>query len=267
MYWTLAYEDDYSVATGELRNSFHPHPAIDAESKDGKFCKCFGCAQRPIPGYNRTSGSSLSVPEALLYRLVSAFPQGQLFDLEDDTIHQSPNPDGRDDDDDEAQLRQETLHWLSAHIPGAKSVLFFPLWDWSKTRLLSGSLVWTRKNSRVFEAEGLYQFKVFEDFIVSEIARADWAATQKTKADLISSVSHEMRSPLHGILVSLELSLTTALQPAQREMLMMAEKCGLTLLDTVNYLLALLPGNSSIYVFHDPTNSFDIAWTSRKSTT
>ena len=217
----------YSVSTGAMRNSFHPHPAIDLDSKEEKFCKCFGCAFDPIPGYN-ASGASLAVPEDLLQGLVSVYPQGQLFDLGD------PRPPLMDSDIDE--IRQKTLSWLSDNLPGAKSVLFFPLWDWSKTRLLAGSLVWTRKNSQVFKAEGLYQFKVFEDFIVSEVARADWAGTQKSKSDFISSVSHELRSPLHGMLVSAELLLTTPLQPAQREILMMAEKCGLTLLDTVNYL-------------------------------
>ncbi|KAL3495026.1 CheY-like superfamily [Aspergillus germanicus] len=49
-------------------------------------------------------------------------------------------------------------------------------------------------------------------------------------------MSHELRSPLHGVLVNAELLQSTELDPAQRDMVTTVETCGEMLLDSLNYL-------------------------------
>ncbi|KAJ5151892.1 hypothetical protein N7492_010187 [Penicillium capsulatum] len=137
----------------------------------------------------------------------------------------------------ELKVTEKVTGQLRYLLPDARSVLFFPLWDYSKSRWLAGALVWTRDDHRAFDKEELHYFKVFGSSIVSEVSRIHWTATEKSKFDFISSVSHELRSPLHGILASAELLHTTQLQPNQVEMLRMIETSGLTLLDTTNHLL------------------------------
>lgn len=121
-------------------------------------------------------------------------------------------------------------------LPGAQSVLISPLWDYNKSRSMAVTLVWARDTHRALGMEELHYFKVFGDSIVSEVSRVHWMATEKSKFNFISSVSHELRSPLHGILASAELLHATALQPAQEEMVNMIETSGLTLLDTTDHL-------------------------------
>jgi signal transduction histidine kinase len=111
------------------------------------------------------------------------------------------------------------------------------MWNWNTSRWLAGALLWTCDSQRRFEQTDLFYVKAYGDTIVSEAAQMDWQATEKSKSDLLSSVSHELRSPLHGMLASVELLHTTDLQPAQQDMLTMIETCGLTLMDTLNYLL------------------------------
>lgn len=99
-----------------------------------------------------------------------------------------------------------------------------------------GNALWTRGTHRALGMEELHYFKVFGDSIVSKVSRVHWMATEKSKFNFVSSVSHEFRLPLHGILASAELLHATALQPAQEEMVKMIETSGLTLLDTTDHL-------------------------------
>jgi signal transduction histidine kinase len=131
---------------------------------------------------------------------------------------------------------QSIKNELAKRLPGAKCALFLPLWDWNQCRWLSGILVWTTSSYRALGPEELHYFKVFGDSIISEICRIHWASTEKSKFDFISSVSHELRSPLHGILASAELLHGTSLDSAQDEMVGMIERSGLTLLDTTNHM-------------------------------
>lgn len=124
------------------------------------------------------------------------------------------------------------------HFPQAKSLLFIPLWDWNKGQWLAGTFVWTKDNDqeRSLGLDELHYFKVFGDSIISEIARLDWSQKEKSKFDLISSMSHELRSPLHGMLANAELLSESGLQPEQREAMKALETCGIILLDTMNNL-------------------------------
>lgn len=176
------------------------------------------------------------MPEVLLNTLVTHFPHGQIFDtgsLEGTLGDQSQAHSDLLLPPQNYEMVLQHLAWI---LPGATSVLFCPLWDYHKSRWMAGTLAWTRDNHRPIESDELNYFKVFGDSIVSEIARISWSATEKSKFDFISSISHELRSPLHGILASAELLNTTSLEPVQGEMVKMIESSGHTLLDTTDQL-------------------------------
>jgi signal transduction histidine kinase len=59
----------------------------------------------------------------------------------------------------------------------------------------------------------------------------------RAKSDLLNSISHELRSPLHGILGSIECLESTDLDPMQHGLVETVDTCGRTLLDTINHLL------------------------------
>ncbi|KAJ5131809.1 hypothetical protein N7448_005967 [Penicillium atrosanguineum] len=190
---------------------------------------------KALPG---DAASIIHVTEELLTLLIAFFPQGQIFtstdsaETEDYLSFGSVTASG---------FRAKKIQTISQQVlklvPSADSVLFLPLWDYHKSRWMAGTLVWARDSHRVLGMEELHYFKVFGDSIVSEVSRVHWITTEKSKFDFISSVSHELRSPLHGILASAELLHATCLEPAQEDMIRMIETSGLTLLDTTDHLL------------------------------
>ncbi len=68
-------------------------------------------------------------------------------------------------------------------------------------------------------------------------ARDKALAGERAKADLLAVMSHEMRTPLHGLLGTLELLQDSDLKPPQRELIRVAESSGHLLLHHVNDVL------------------------------
>lgn len=79
---------------------------------------------------------------------------------------------------------------------------------------------------------------------MSEIGRIETLRSDKAKTDFISSISHELRSPLHGILGSTELLRESFVELQHNDLLQNVETCGRTLLDTVDHLLDFTKINS-----------------------
>lgn len=169
---------------------------------------------------NPCSEIQFGLSEEFLRLLINSFPNGHIFDMKDET----------------GSMKDEISHLIAQNLPDAVSVLFIPLWDWNKSRWLAGTLVWTNDHRRPLGSEELHYFKVFGNSIISEISRVHWNALEKSKFDFVSSISHELRSPLHGILGSVELVQSLPLQTSQRDMIKMIENSGLTLLNTIDQL-------------------------------
>ena len=72
---------------------------------------------------------------------------------------------------------------------------------------------------------------------MTEVHRLDAKRQDTAKSKFISSVSHELRSPLHGILGSVECLQDTVLDTFQENLVHTVETCGKTLLDTIDHLL------------------------------
>ncbi|KAK3082254.1 hypothetical protein LTS18_010671 [Coniosporium uncinatum] len=72
---------------------------------------------------------------------------------------------------------------------------------------------------------------------MTEITRLATLADSQQKSDFIGSVSHELRSPLHGILASCEFMQDTDVDAFQRSLIDTADSCARTLLDTINMVL------------------------------
>lgn len=175
------------------------------------------------------------VTEDLLHSLITYFPEGHVFD----TDRQDGSTLGGDDTlplASESEPSQMIAHRLSQQLPDARYVLFYPLWDWSKSRWLAGTLVWTNGCHRPLGTEELHYFKAFGDSIISEVSRLHWTASENSKFDFVTSISHELRSPLHGILASAELLHDVPLQPTQHDIVKMISTSGITLLDTIDHL-------------------------------
>ncbi|KAI8274939.1 hypothetical protein K4K56_001608 [Colletotrichum sp. SAR 10_98] len=134
--------------------------------------------------------------------------------------------------------RQNEGKMLMTLFSGARSVALVPLWDAQKQRWYSGGFVYTKTANRVLTIEGeLSYLRAFGTVIMSEVAKHNARMVDKAKSDLLSSLSHELRSPLHGILLGAELMQDTPLDAFQGDVLHSVETCGKTLLDTMDHLL------------------------------
>lgn len=132
-------------------------------------------------------------------------------------------------------------------FPGARSVLAFPLWDSHRDRWFAGGVVWTRTPTRVFSIQGeLSYLRAFGMVAMAEVARMDAHIANKSKTTLLSSISHELRSPLHGILGGVEILQGTEIDVFQNNVIHTVETCGVMLLDTLEHLLTQSEINQSV---------------------
>ncbi|KAG9234274.1 putative sensor protein gacS, partial [Amylocarpus encephaloides] len=77
----------------------------------------------------------------------------------------------------------------------------------------------------------------FGNSAMAEVARISAQVLDKMKSDFISSISHELRSPLHGVLASVEFLQETQMTEVQEEMVNNIHASGKVLLDTINHVL------------------------------
>ncbi|KAE8332611.1 hypothetical protein BDV39DRAFT_108289 [Aspergillus sergii] len=205
-----------------------------------------GCST--VPG----SSQDITVPASLLGNMVHRYGRGGIFHLDEDKL--SPLSDGYSSDIDGSCSSLEDMassyysidmRHISKTFSDATSIAFFPLWDFQQNRWFAGCFVWTQDPGRLFaESTDLTYLAAFNNSVMAEISRLDLRAADREKADFISSVSHEWRSPLHGILTMLDILQETKVTNVQRSLIDITMTCGKTLLDTVNHVLDYAKINS-----------------------
>jgi signal transduction histidine kinase len=191
-----------------------------------------------------------AIDQSLLTSLVKRYPQGELFVFDQDgPISQPEDADSRGNSQltittaveekrarHRARKRAEVLRLLSA-FPGARQIFFVPLYD-STSGCFIGSFAWSTSWTRIFSIENHLSYLVaFGHSVMSEVSRLNTLSADRAKGDFISNVSHELRSPLHGILASVEFLADTELDAFQRNLVDTVDICGRTLLDTIEHVL------------------------------
>jgi signal transduction histidine kinase len=191
-----------------------------------------------------------AIDQSLLTSLVRRYPQGELFVFDQDGPI-SPPPEATADDGSQATItpsvdekqarhrarkRAEILRLLVA-FPRARQIFFVPLYD-STSGCFIGSFAWSTSATRIFSIDNHLSYLIaFGHSVMSEVSRLNTLSADNAKGDFISNVSHELRSPLHGILASVEFLADTALDGFQRNLVDTVDICGRTLLDTIEHVL------------------------------
>ncbi|KAL5049174.1 hypothetical protein BDW71DRAFT_176289 [Aspergillus fruticulosus] len=178
--------------------------------------------------------------QELLRNLLALFPDGEIFNSSYFTRTT-------------AEVNETVPGDLKKIFPEATSVIFQPLWDTDKSRWIAALVIWTSRDH--FTQHDLDYIRAFGGTIVSELAQVERAATNKSKYDFLSSVSHELRSPLHGMLANSELLQSTNLDRTQLDMVEMIKTCGNTLLNTMNHLLDFAKINNLTNSHNTPINN------------
>ncbi|KAJ5703244.1 CheY-like superfamily [Penicillium malachiteum] len=144
-----------------------------------------------------------------------------------------------------SSLRGKDFRRMRKYFPRATRVIFSPLWDSVRSGWFGACFCWSESKSRVFSPQvdlgGLFGFG---SMLMIQHSQIEDKELSDRKSEFISTISHEMRSPLHGILASHEL-LEDSLEPEiAKRLLDTIGACGKTLLDTFDQILDFTKINS-----------------------
>lgn len=127
---------------------------------------------------------------------------------------------------------------LRNQFPSVEQFIFMPLRDSFHDRDVAFILGFADNTSRVFSSTtDLPPLSSFGMAIMTQIRRLEAQILSRNKSDFLGSMSHEMRSPLHGMLACIELLQQTECSAHQFDLLESAEACGLQLRENIDNIL------------------------------
>ncbi|OIW31442.1 autoinducer 2 sensor kinase/phosphatase luxQ [Coniochaeta ligniaria NRRL 30616] len=209
----------------------------------GPFCATIVQSTAGQSGERLSRSSRTRLPEAALQRFIRRFPQGHVFSADEfgpiDEIYAPGKPFPADHriNEENTSLRND-VSALFHVLPAAKYIVFRPLWHFQQECWYAAALGWVSDPTRAIEPGDISLVAAFGNSIMAEVSRLEALATSRAKSDFVSSISHELRSPLHGIMAGSELLREgVSDNPVLLSTLDMLDSCGTTLLDIFNNLL------------------------------
>lgn len=220
-----------------------PAPVLGVSTNDEPFA--------PEPG-STASCAAANCDRRFLQNVLRRYPKGKVW-----TFHRDRSLFPSSDDDERSpnspvsavktpdSLPATTKKWraseatqLTKYFPNASQVLFVPLWNAATSQWYAGCFCWTCTETRIFSpVVELASVMGFGYSIMAELSRLESIIADRQKGDFIGSISHELRSPLHGILAAAEFMDGTYMNDFQKSLLETINACGRTLLDTMNQVL------------------------------
>jgi signal transduction histidine kinase/CheY-like chemotaxis protein len=184
--------------------------------------------------------------QSLIKRLTSKYPQGHVFAMDEYGVFKYGDKHTDDVGTAGAKESATSENWdeLFECIPEARYVAFLPLWHYQREACFATCLAWVTDTSKTLDPADINSLIGFGNSLIAEIMRLEAFTNTQSKSDFISSISHELRSPLHGILATVELIQQSATDPGLLSLVKMVESCSNTLLDTFDHLLEFTRINS-----------------------
>lgn len=205
-------------------------------------------------GVNLDDSHYVSLSGNFINHLIDQYPRGKIFHIEEDgssslsyegladerSYSRTGNRGATSTEPEKKDIQQETMDIkeMMKVLPDARCIAVYPVWDFQRGRWFTVCVVWANDPGRVlFEPKDLTYLAAFSNTVMAEVSRLDLEAADRAKSDFISSISHELRSPLHGLLGTMELLQGMVNSYAQKSLIETVYSCGRTLLDTLNHLL------------------------------
>ncbi|KAK0788600.1 hypothetical protein LTR75_012531 [Friedmanniomyces endolithicus] len=241
-----AQSDGLANSASDDNASDHPPTA--------KLCKIIGFSTRShstLASSQPSASRRLPLTDTELRAFIKRYPHGKVFNITDSGgVYSSSGEDvstaSSEDIDSQrsstSNLRKTRVSRDAARLGkvmnGAKTIAFLPIWDEGSENYSSCVFVWSTTEQRFFDTtEDITYIAAFSHSLTAELNRLETTASDRAKGTFISSISHELRSPLHGVLAGAELLQETELTRFQKEMTFTITMAGRTLLDTVNHVL------------------------------
>jgi signal transduction histidine kinase len=241
-----AWESNHTATSSSEGSS--SNRAEDTDGSSSKYAQVLGSATK---GANPGKPTFGSLAESDLSRMLHNYPHGKIITFGVDGLalsstDESSTSNGTSKSSSKGSSKRKDAgsrvgknsRALRAMLTGARSVAFIPFWDYERSRWYAGCLCWSNVPHRLLSASvDLPYFKIFSHSVMRELSRLDALASNQSKTTFVASISHELRSPLHGILGTLEFIKDTPLDSFQTSMLNSLNACGNTLLDTINHVM------------------------------
>jgi signal transduction histidine kinase/CheY-like chemotaxis protein len=231
-------------------------PKLSEPGEPTNKCEVLGLSiSENAPGEDRLCPKEFVFSELAMERYVRKFPHGKFFSFtetgsgvssgDDKSEPEQPQPataiNGHKKNDalpKANRLRKFIPTELLKILPSVRTLIFLPLWDSAAERWIAGGFIWTSSAGALLSPHNeLPYLKAFGNSITSEYARMNALIADRAKSDFISSISHELRSPLHGVLGSVEFLNETDLSGYQNGLVGSIELCSKTLLETLEHIL------------------------------
>ncbi|KAJ4213700.1 hypothetical protein NW759_010696 [Fusarium solani] len=268
-----AYLATRRPSTFSYSGSESAHTVVSSEERPMSPCQILGTSDvnTPTPD-DAIEATHVPLPQTLLARMIRRYPKGQVFnfgasgELQPDDLPEDSNADsplspyiGHESEapgmpkwqpftarqGEKPRLQPKEASVLLETFPNARSVAFVPIWDPRKERWSAGGFVHTLAPNRTFTLDlDLTYLRALGVLAASEAFRIETMASDKAKFDALGSLSHELRSPLHGAVLSVELLNDTCLSVPQQNIVHTIETCCRTLSDTIDHLLEYSKVNS-----------------------
>jgi signal transduction histidine kinase/GAF domain-containing protein len=231
---------------------FDPELAQSSGKATLNPCNILGFATSSASSVNDQlkDDTKIALSESFLAGLLHRYPRGKIFNFgENGTISSDDTSDGvfkrffrrnggKKYKKTRRSLVRQDAQALLQLAPESRSIVFTPLWDSHKGRWYSGALTWTTASHRVFTSNDELAFLLtFGNSVMAEVHRLGAHFADRAKSDLLSGLSHELRSPLHGIFGTTELMNDTTIDALQRGFVHTIASCAFTLLGSINQLL------------------------------
>ncbi|KAI5459525.1 putative histidine kinase M3EDp [Mariannaea sp. PMI_226] len=247
-----AEDDDAALQVTSGSESLGVDSSDSDTSPSGRPCKILAYSLADARARaDIEQGSALSL--GTLERYFSLFPKGRTFSFteegsgissEDSASDREPVSSSEISEGQKSNTgirrRVKMDHKeLLKKISGVKSLVFVPLFDYTEDRLAGGCFLWTSVCGRMMNLDNdLSYLRAFGNSIMSQVGRIKTQRNEAAKTTFIASMSHELRSPLHGILGAAEfLKDATTDNSYQSGLIASISTCGKTLLDTLNHIL------------------------------
>jgi hypothetical protein len=178
-----------------------------------------------------------------LHRLASTYPRGMAFNVADDNVSILPLTNGTalateyvvgdayDTEEVLNMLRAELLSYLTE----AKTLTFLPLYDHENKSLLASCFAWHDSSvEKVVDDPDVSDYHVLGNFLSHSVAQLMLQNKDSEQKKFMSNFSHELRTPINGILGSAQFLQDTVSDDYQNELLQSIVVSSNTLLDTVS---------------------------------
>ncbi|KAH6646740.1 hypothetical protein BKA67DRAFT_540235 [Truncatella angustata] len=249
----VVFVDASATSFGALAESSPSRENTSADAATNSNCKDSDVIS-PILGFSTPKSrrrnvisnlaKNVQIPAKILYTLFRRYPTGAIFTYDENGALQHCDSSEDTEHSRQSQTDSTICHryteaqTLSKFFPGARSVVFVPIRDDQKERWFAGGFSYTLTPTHIMSKSGeLSYLRAFSTLVMAAVHRTHITFAHKAKSDVLNSLSHELRSPLHGVIVSTELLADTSLDVFQGNVLHTLETCGRTLLDTIDHLL------------------------------